>query len=352
MTQLFANNAVSVLTDAVAPGDSTITVANGSVFPTPAGGDYFLLTLVGVDGNNNESSWEIVKCTTRAGNVLTIVRAQEGTSAGTWSISTKVELRLTAGSVAAKQDILGYTPINKAGDTLTGQLKAVGDPSVDADLARKKYVDDGLATKQASLGYTPVNVAGDTITGQIWHNNDSDVNEDNFVVSTNTKSNAYYAYKVRRGGVDVAGLKVDGTADFVRAYTTNQVPISNNELASKYYVDNNTPDFQDPKLKGDIYFSGRSRYKVVGMGESNQINLASGNFFVKAMSGNVTLSLTNIPTGAYGFILEIGYTSGALTLPANWSWANGVAPILSPGTWILSWISWDVLGVVTAVRRG
>ena len=99
MTQLFANNAYTVLADNAAPGDGVIEVADGSKFPTPTGSEFFLLTLVGVDGNGNENVWEIVKCTQRTGNILTVDRAQEGTLAGSWPVATKVELRLTAGAL-------------------------------------------------------------------------------------------------------------------------------------------------------------------------------------------------------------------------------------------------------------
>lgn len=98
MSQLFANNADSILSSVIAQGDTTITVLSGSRFPSPSGGDYFLLTLAGLDANGNETSWEIVKVTARDGNDLTVVRAQEGTTATTWPSSTRAELRLTAGS--------------------------------------------------------------------------------------------------------------------------------------------------------------------------------------------------------------------------------------------------------------
>jgi hypothetical protein len=64
------------------------------LFPSPTGGDFFLLTLTqpGV-----ESSWEIVKVTARSTDTLTVVRAQEGTSAAAWASGSKAELRLTAG---------------------------------------------------------------------------------------------------------------------------------------------------------------------------------------------------------------------------------------------------------------
>lgn len=45
-----------------------------------------------------ESSWEIVKVTARSTDSLTVVRAQEGTSAASWASGSKAELRLTAGA--------------------------------------------------------------------------------------------------------------------------------------------------------------------------------------------------------------------------------------------------------------
>lgn len=96
MTQIFANNAQSTVASMVGPGDTTIQVASGegALFPSPGGGDYFRVTLTQAGA---ESSWEILTCTARSGDVLTVTRAQEGTSAATWAVGSKVELRLTAG---------------------------------------------------------------------------------------------------------------------------------------------------------------------------------------------------------------------------------------------------------------
>jgi hypothetical protein len=99
MTQLFANNVSTTLNGAISTVATVLTVANGSGMPAPTGGDFFLLTLVGLDGNGNESAWEIVKVTARTGNDLTVERAQEGTSARAWPDATRCELRLTAGSL-------------------------------------------------------------------------------------------------------------------------------------------------------------------------------------------------------------------------------------------------------------
>lgn len=97
MAQLFANNVASVTVGSITANATTLKVAQGNSFPSPAGGDYFLATLVGLDNNGNENAWEIVKVTARSSNTLTIVRAQENTMAKTWPDSTRIEIRLTAG---------------------------------------------------------------------------------------------------------------------------------------------------------------------------------------------------------------------------------------------------------------
>lgn len=97
MAQLFANNVASVTVGSITANATTLKVAQGNSFPSPAGGDYFLATLVGLDNNGNENAWEIVKVTARSSNTLTIVRAQENTIAKTWPDSTRIEIRLTAG---------------------------------------------------------------------------------------------------------------------------------------------------------------------------------------------------------------------------------------------------------------
>ena len=100
MAQLFANNASTTLASNIASGDTTLIVSAGAgaLFPSPTGGDYFLITMVGVN-SGVETSWEIIKVTARSTDTLTIVRAQESTTSAAWTTGTKIELRLTAGSM-------------------------------------------------------------------------------------------------------------------------------------------------------------------------------------------------------------------------------------------------------------
>lgn len=101
--QLFTNNAVSSLASGVNATDNTLVLVagDGAKFPAITGGDFFLLTLT--QGVGLESSWEIVKCTARSGDSLTVVRAQEGTAGQVWAAGSKVDLRVTAGTLAGVQ---------------------------------------------------------------------------------------------------------------------------------------------------------------------------------------------------------------------------------------------------------
>jgi len=97
--EIWANNANSTLASGISNSDLTLTVASGhgARFPSP-GSDYFYVTLD--DGANIE----VVKCTARSTDTLTIVRAQQGTSAMSFATGTAVELRLTKGTLETLRD--------------------------------------------------------------------------------------------------------------------------------------------------------------------------------------------------------------------------------------------------------
>jgi hypothetical protein len=90
---LFTNNASAALASSITTSSTTITVTTGAgaQFPAITSGNYFYATLT--DSSNN---LEIVKVTARTTDVLTVVRAQEGTTARAYAAADKIELRVTA----------------------------------------------------------------------------------------------------------------------------------------------------------------------------------------------------------------------------------------------------------------
>ena len=81
--QLFTNNADSTLNGSLTNSGTTAVLAasTGAKFPAPTGGDYFLATIYELNGSGQEINHEIVKVTARTSDTLTIVRAQDNTTA-------------------------------------------------------------------------------------------------------------------------------------------------------------------------------------------------------------------------------------------------------------------------------
>lgn len=113
---LFADNATTLLASGISNSQTTLTVTatQGALFPSPGAGQIFVGTLEDTSGNI-----EVVFCTGRTGDVMTIVRAQEGTSAQAFASGSRFELRCTAGTLQAMLQKTG-------GDTLTGTTNVGG----------------------------------------------------------------------------------------------------------------------------------------------------------------------------------------------------------------------------------
>jgi hypothetical protein len=137
---LFANNASTTLAGAITASATSCTLAagTGAEFPNPAAGQYFLLTFVDAA---TQLTNEIVQVTARSGDVCTIVRAQEGTTAETWQAGDIAANLWTAGSAAA----LGLTNTGVTSGSYTNTSLTVG--------------LDGRLTA-ASSGFTPVQQGG------------------------------------------------------------------------------------------------------------------------------------------------------------------------------------------------
>ena len=175
MTQVFKNNAYASLAAELSAAGTLATLAAGQGvrFPSPTGGDFFLATLILLDGNGAETAWEIVKCTARATDGLTIERAQEGTTARIWPVGSRIELRTTAGTLDSFTDVtqaaaaapvqsvfgrtgsvtlqstdvtgaLGFTPLDAAQKSAANGIAPLGSDSKVPAAYLPSYVDDVL----------------------------------------------------------------------------------------------------------------------------------------------------------------------------------------------------------------
>lgn len=136
MALVLKNNAVSRLASSLTTGSTTLqlTATEGSRFPLLAAGDWFPVTVLRSTG-----ALEIMRCTARAGDALTVTRAQEGTAALTFDAGDRVELRATAAALAAFQNEVTLN----GSETLTNKTISLDNNTVNGAAASSFLVTDG-----------------------------------------------------------------------------------------------------------------------------------------------------------------------------------------------------------------
>lgn len=93
MPQLFTNFAATTIVGSLSDVATSVIVSDASLMPEPTGDDFFIMVLATA---LTEATREVVKCTSRTGNTLTIVRGQEGTTPSAFNNGDKAEIRETA----------------------------------------------------------------------------------------------------------------------------------------------------------------------------------------------------------------------------------------------------------------
>jgi hypothetical protein len=147
-----ANNATSTIVTGINASDVGVVLAtgDGAKFPTLAAGEYFYITFESSGG-----TYEIAKATARAGDSLTIVRAQEGTTAQSFAAGSRVELRVTAQGVEDLvddyDDALRADLAASGGAALIGNTPAGTIAATTVQSALNEIVSDLAASSGTSL---------------------------------------------------------------------------------------------------------------------------------------------------------------------------------------------------------
>ncbi|CAB3972350.1 MULTISPECIES: hypothetical protein [Burkholderia] len=131
MALKLANNAVSKLASGVGVGATSIALVpgDGAKYPTLGPGDWFPLTVVKSDG-----TLEVMRCTARATDTLTVSRAQENTAAQAFSAGDRVELRFTMGAFGALAQL--DSPVFTGVSSFGGQVDFTWGLGVDPSAAQ------------------------------------------------------------------------------------------------------------------------------------------------------------------------------------------------------------------------
>lgn len=131
------NNATALLGASLNSSATTLTLANnGALFPTLTAGEWFPITVISA---SNPANFEIMRVTARSNNVMTVQRAQEGTSAKAFSAGDIVDLRLTSGALeegfAKVVNTTGGAQVRfSVANVENGQTRTVYIPDKDIDL--------------------------------------------------------------------------------------------------------------------------------------------------------------------------------------------------------------------------
>lgn len=221
--QLLRNNVSGVISGSLTSVATSMTLVDATSWPAPGSDDY-LATLIGLNVNGQEASWEIVKVTAKAGNTLTIVRGQEGTTPQAWPAATGVQMRLTAGSVPTKGEFDAH-------------VANVSNPhaTTKAQVGLGNVENTALSTWAGSASLTTLG----TIASGVWNGS---------VIGS-----VYGGTGVNNGGRTLAVNTNSGTLAFSNASTT--LTIANTASVSG----TNTGD-QTISLTGDVTGSGTGSF--------------------------------------------------------------------------------------------
>jgi len=167
-TYLFANNANTTLAAPIGATDTSLTLSSGagSKFPSPTSGQQFSITMK--DAATGQQT-EIMYCTDRVGDVCTVIRGEESTTAQPWTTGDIVANVLTAGIASLFSQTGGFTnPMTAKGDLIAGgtsgtptRLPVGSDGNV---LAANSGAADGVSWESPPWLISPLTTKGDLLT--------------------------------------------------------------------------------------------------------------------------------------------------------------------------------------------
>lgn len=155
------NNAFGTISAGINNSVTTIVLdsGQGARFPTLGSGDFFFATLI--DTSNN---LEIVKVTARSTDSMTVVRAQDNTTAAAFAIGDRFELRPTA----ALFDAIDLTD----GGTVSGDV-AINSSSLEPFTVTGTHADRvniSVENTTAGVNYSYYEAKSDNGSGYLIHN--------------------------------------------------------------------------------------------------------------------------------------------------------------------------------------
>lgn len=85
-----------------------------------------------------------------------------------------------------------------------------------------------------------------------------------------------------------------------------------------------------PTLTGSIYSNGSQRGNVAAVAAVD-LDCSTANYFTKTVAATTAFTLSNVPDGSYGLVLEVTHTAGVISFPASVKPVKGQFPTLTTG---------------------
>lgn len=314
--QLFANNAISTLSGVLPKAGTTLVcmAGQGSRFPTPTGGDFFLLTIYTKDVYATEQEVEVVKVTGRAEDVLTIERDVElltgevGGLAYNGSTTTVfLELRWTA---------MGASNVLQASDNL-GSIASPGAARANLGLSSS----DVLAEGATNLYFLASRVREALLTGLSVATN-AVISAGDTVLEALGKVQAQITSHFGSGGAAHANATTEA-AGFMSAADKTKV--------------NNAATLTGAETLTNKTLTGYTETVYALIGTTPVFNPANGTIQTWTLLGNSTPT-SSINAGQSMTLMIDDGTAYTITWPSV-TWMNGTAPVLNTSgyTTIVLW---------------
>ncbi len=309
MSVVFRNNGFSILSAAIDGSTTSIPVVNGSDFPEPAAGEWFAITVVG-----SSLPFEIMHCTARTGNTLTVERGQEGTLARAFGAGARVDHRLTAATLEAafeKSELWAEGEGEPAGPGTKSAKGWAAESSVQADRSRDEADRAaGVVAAASTINFdTTTDLQGFTfaasppyiwVAGKIWqrvtlyHPNVGEELVVNGQFATDTDYNKGGGWTIAAG---VATRTNTGSASNI-SQVLDEMPPAGTPTFVAFTITDIVSGTLQPKFSGGTNANGTVRSAVGTYSEVIVVN-AGNNRILFTASASFAGSITNLSVRAF-----------------------------------------------------
>lgn len=317
-TFVFANNVNTALAGGISSTSTTLTVNSTLNLPTTIpSGSVMALTL---NDAATKTKYEIVYVTAISGATLTVVRGQEGTSAQTWLTGDLVFSGPTAGQMQNFQQTAstGVSPGTYGSSTQVpqftvnaqGQITAASNVAIAFPITSFNGRSGAIVLNNGdvttALGYTPVNKAGDTMSGAL-------------IISTASTN----ALSVVSNSTNSAGILINNTASGGRSYTVGSFNATGASFTGLGIYDNTSSAFRllidasgNVNVGGTVISGTTTGFAQVGSSSGNNCQIRyDGSLAINAGAFNAIVVSNSSPT--LGSLTLTGSATAASTITAT-----------------------------------